>query len=180
MISTCPRCQKQVSVPAGVDATALVRCPICDAEYALSEALAWAPPALIPLASAAAEESTPVPHDAHDEDTHDSEPLNEAALAARQCAAVSPPTRRRRRQKSTLQTLIEIVLGGLAGCLVGYYALAFYFGPEFRQRGLPELPLPGIKWLTSAPADDQSPPKPPPNKVSKPSPDTPNNTGSAP
>jgi hypothetical protein len=180
MISTCPRCQKQVSVPTGVDATALVRCPICDAEYALSEALAWAPPALIPLASAAADGSTPVPHDAHDENPTDSEPLNEAALAARQCAAVSPPTRRRRRQKSVLQTLIEIVLGGVAGCLVGYYALAFYLGPEFRQRGLPELPLPGIKWLTSAPSDDEPLPKPPPKKVSKSKADTPDKAGGAP
>ena len=45
--SNCPRCQKQVTIPFGVDRAALVRCPLCDAEYALSEALAMGPPALI-------------------------------------------------------------------------------------------------------------------------------------
>jgi hypothetical protein len=177
MISTCPRCQKQVSIPTGVESTALVRCPLCDAEYALSEALSWAPPALIPLGLAAAAGSTPAPDDAQgelprdSETSPDSEPLNEAAMVAKQCAAVSAPARRRRKPKSALQTLIEVVLGGVAGCLVGYYALAFYLGPEFRHRGLPELPLPGISWLTAPPADEDAALKPPPKKPARPKPD---------
>jgi len=46
--------------------------------------------------------------------------------------------------------MIEVVVGGVAGCLVAYYALAFYYGPEFGVKGgLPKLPLPGIEWITA-------------------------------
>ena len=45
--SACPKCQKQVAIPDGAEPESRVRCPLCDAEYALSEALALAPPALI-------------------------------------------------------------------------------------------------------------------------------------
>jgi hypothetical protein len=57
--SDCPRCRKQVMVPDGACAEALVRCPVCMAEYSLGEVLAAAPPALIvvsvPAAAAVAE-----------------------------------------------------------------------------------------------------------------------------
>jgi hypothetical protein len=98
---------------------------------------------------------------------HEPEHENEAAMAARQYPAVSAPAHRRRKSKSPLQTLVEVVLGGLAGCLVGYYALAFYFGPEFRNRGLPELPLPGISWLTAPRPADEPVAKPPDKKPDK-------------
>ena len=45
--SNCPKCQKQITVPDGVGPAALVRCPLCDEQYTLGEALAIAPPALI-------------------------------------------------------------------------------------------------------------------------------------
>lgn len=60
-ISSCPRCQRQVSIPAGVDSQAEVRCPLCDAEYPLSEALALTPPELIPVLSAVRQESALTP-----------------------------------------------------------------------------------------------------------------------
>ena len=101
MISTCPRCEKQVSIPAGVDPTALVRCPLCVAEYALSEALDWGPPELIPVGRPVAEGAASAVHEAaaepagtvaaeHVEAQHDTEAENEAA-------AVSPAVSRRRR-----------------------------------------------------------------------------------
>ena len=39
VFSACPRCQQQVTIPTGVEPTMLVHCPLCDAEYPLSEAL---------------------------------------------------------------------------------------------------------------------------------------------
>jgi hypothetical protein len=156
-----------VSIPTDVDPAALVRCPLCSGEYTLGEALSLAPPSLIPVSLPPATE----PHEPVGEVTvdvqHEPEHENEAAMAARQCPTVSAPARRRRKPKSALQTLIEVVLGGLAGCLVGYYALAFYFGPEFRDRGLPELPLPGISWLTASRPGDEPAAKPPEKKPEK-------------
>ena len=52
-ISKCPKCEQQVTIPDGVAAEAEVRCPLCEAEYSLSEALAQAPPALIPVGAGA-------------------------------------------------------------------------------------------------------------------------------
>jgi len=48
-ISTCPRCRLQISVPENVSPAALVKCPLCSAEYTLREALDEAPPMLIVL-----------------------------------------------------------------------------------------------------------------------------------
>lgn len=149
MISTCPRCQKQVSTPPEVDPTALVRCPLCEAEYTLSEALSWTPPMLIPVTAGAECAMAVEPAQAESPEEHETELPNEAAMAAKQCGGAAPSTRRRRKPKSATQTLIEVVVGGLAGCLVGYYALAFYLGPDLPARGLPVLPLPGVSWLTS-------------------------------
>jgi hypothetical protein len=169
MISTCPRCQKQVSVPPGVDSAALVRCPLCSGEYALNEALAWTPPALIPVVSPVAVDFAPPPHEIPVEPAerdqigvHEgSEPVNEAVVAVQRFSATSVPAmRRRRKPKSALKTLIEVVTGGLAGCLVAYYALAFYYGPEFRNVGLPQIDLPGIAWITSARTGDKGGEKP--------------------
>jgi hypothetical protein len=61
--SSCPKCQRQVTVPDGVAADLLVRCPLCEAEYPMSEALATAPPALVVVGAAAVPESAipPIP-----------------------------------------------------------------------------------------------------------------------
>lgn len=49
LISKCPKCHQQVTVPDGLDPDAEVRCPLCVVVYPLREALAEAPPALIPV-----------------------------------------------------------------------------------------------------------------------------------
>jgi hypothetical protein len=156
MISTCPKCDRPVSVPAGVDSSAAVRCPLCNAEYALGEALTPPPPELIPLGLSAAQPSTAIADDVAAETTqppeglqHDSDVENEAAAVAEAFPAKPGAPRKRRKPKSALQTLIEVVAGGLAGCLVAYYGLAFYYGPEFGAKGLPILPLPGIEQITA-------------------------------
>jgi hypothetical protein len=45
-ISSCPRCSKQVTLPVGASQDATVRCPLCHAQYALSEAWLTMPPLL--------------------------------------------------------------------------------------------------------------------------------------
>lgn len=152
MISTCPKCDKPVSIPSGVDPPAAVRCPLCSAEYALGEALTPPPPELIPVSLPDVQPSTAaVGETAHvdGEPQPDSEGENEAVAVAEQFPATPVAAPRRRKPKSALQTLIEVVAGGLAGCLVAYYGLAFYYGPEFGTKGLPKLPLPGIEWITA-------------------------------
>lgn len=169
VISTCPKCQAQVSIPAGVDSSASVRCPLCEVEYPLSEAL---PPALIPVAAVAIQDSAleedvaeveggavgeffftrEEPRDQADAENE----ANEAAAVVVDRASITAAPLRKRASKSALQTIIEVVTGGLAGCLVAYYALAFYFGPDFKNVGLPKLPLPFISALTAAPDEADS------------------------
>ncbi len=150
MISTCPSCKKQVSIPPDVESAALVRCPLCEAEYVLSESLALVPPELIPVASTTEREPSPGNGGA---DRRTSEE-NEAAVVSEGFPAMPASAQLRpRKQKSGLQVSIEVIAGGLGGCLVAYYALAFYFGPQFHRVGLPKLPLPGISWITAPPTE---------------------------
>jgi hypothetical protein len=181
MISKCPKCRKTVSVPSGVDSSAVVRCPLCSAEYPLSESLALAPPELIPVvvpavqqpvAVAAVEEAVqPVADEttgAAEEPQHKPEAENEAATVAEQFPTTPVGGRRRKKPKSALQTVIEVIAGGLAGCLVAYYGLAFYYGPEFANKGLPQLPLPGIEWITAPRPDAGDAKEKPTDKDKKP------------
>jgi hypothetical protein len=163
MISTCPRCQRQVSVPPGLDSAGWVRCPLCSSEYALGEALAWTPPELIPVVSPVVEDAVIGVREAGPEiDLHaDSPEHNEAAVAAGEFSRISAGVpRRRRKPKSALQTLIEVATGGVAGCLVAYYGLAFYYGPEFHNVGLPQIALPGISWITAPRGSEKGAEKP--------------------
>ncbi|MGD9722175.1 MAG: hypothetical protein AB7O59_11970 [Pirellulales bacterium] len=45
-ISSCPQCGKQVTIPSGVATSAKVRCPLCDSQYTLADALVNMPPLL--------------------------------------------------------------------------------------------------------------------------------------
>ena len=151
MISTCPSCKKQISIPPKVESAALVRCPLCEVEYALSESLALAPPELIPVVPAA--ERGPSPENGGDDERISKE--DEAVVISEEFPAMPASAQLRpRKQKSGLQVLIEVVAGGLGGCLVAYYALAFYFGPQFHRVGLPKLPLPGISWIIAPPTEE--------------------------
>lgn len=176
MISICPRCGKQVSIPSAVDSAAAVRCPLCEAEYPLADALALVPPELIPLASpsavASAESETAVEDKSseisppteldHANPSDSEEEENEAAAAAPRLSATAAAAQWKRREpKSPLQMLVEVILGGVAGCLVAYYGLAFWFGPQFHNVGLPDLSLPFIERITAPrPANGDAPKKP--------------------
>jgi len=179
IISSCPKCQKPVSVPNAIDSAALVRCPLCAAEYPLGEAL---PPELIPVLVAASPapaaeavegsakleetvEHEPVVEDRekeeekstpeHEEIAIDHEEDEAAAVAVGQTrlSAMAAVRGRRPPPASGLRRAIEVVSGGLAGCLAAYYLVAIWFGPDLKTRGFPQLPLPGIAWLTTAPVN---------------------------
>lgn len=166
MISTCPRCHEPVSIPPDVDAAEMVCCPLCDGEYPLIEVLAFVPPELTVVSIPTVETISSAPEVAEKEQAGMEEPQeadfseeNEAAEADPQFPAMPATAQRRvRKPKSSLQTLIEVVSGGLAGCLVAYYGLAFWFGPQFRNVGLPKLPLPGISWITAEKNDPAAKP----------------------
>jgi hypothetical protein len=79
-ISACPRCSGIVTIPERLAATAWVRCPLCNAEYPLRQALNSIPPVLIPVES-------PTPEVANRSATEeipqaDEERLSETAVAA--------------------------------------------------------------------------------------------------
>jgi hypothetical protein len=95
--------------------------------------------------------------------TRTDEPNEAAAVAERVPATSAAAVLQRRRSKSALRILIEVVTGGLAGCLVAYYGLALWYGPEF-HRVLPELPLPMISRLTAPPAAGGPTPRKPPEE----------------
>lgn len=155
--------------------------PVVQHEYALAEALVPPPPELIPVVLPEVQPAQPSPGAAgeagaetvHPQEEQASVPEgeNEATVVAAEFPAKPAATRRRRKPKSALQTLIEVVAGGVAGCLVAYYGLALYYGPEFAAKGLPILPLPGIESLTAPrPADaakEKSPEKKPAKSKSK-------------
>ncbi|NLF07464.1 MAG: hypothetical protein GX594_05725 [Pirellulaceae bacterium] len=144
MISNCPKCRKQVSIPCKLDGASVVRCPLCEEEYPLSESLELAPPELIAVSPVAAEEEEQI-----DEHTP-------AIVITDNFPSISPSVQlARRNQKSGVRIFFEVVAGGLAGCIVAYYALAFYYGSQFQRVGLPELPLPFISRIISPPADKE-------------------------
>ena len=175
-ISTCPKCKAQVSIPVGVDAAALVRCPLCAAEFALSEALALAPPELIPV----------VVPEAHCEEPSDglelelAEADNEYPLAIPYCELDDTPAvvprmsaasalRPKRPGTPWWGKAIGVILGGLAGCIVAIYVLAYFLGPRYRELGFPQrivvgevidIPLPFIDRLTVPAAGSRAARKP--------------------
>ena len=63
-VTSCPRCSRQVSLPAGDDRSAWVRCPHCGAQYPLQTAIDFVPPLLeiVPAPALGAVEEAP-PHE---------------------------------------------------------------------------------------------------------------------
>ncbi len=85
-VTSCPRCARQVSLPPGDDASAWVRCPLCDAQYPVQAALDYVPPLLEivpPPALGTADETSQavelLPHEDWTQPAHASRP--EAAVA---------------------------------------------------------------------------------------------------
>ena len=115
-ISTCPRCRRHVSLPAAWDRTARVRCPFCEAEYPLDEAI---PPELIPVDG------------------------GQAPGTENEAAAVAAPVPLgvvqvgKRPSKAWWRTLLAYAATALLGCSIAYYGLALWLGPELKRTGFP-------------------------------------------
>jgi len=60
-VSHCPRCHVLVSLPSGVDPSARVRCPRCDEEFPLREAIDNGPPELIVVETGPSPAPSPQP-----------------------------------------------------------------------------------------------------------------------
>jgi hypothetical protein len=155
-ISTCPKCQRQVSIPAGVEAAAAVRCPLCEAEYPLGESLALAPPELIPVVAVAKQESAA--EAAEEKELHETPAETDEAAAVAHEMPIEIGSALRRRRTSWLGKAVGLVVFGLAGCVAALYLLAFFLGPQYRANGFPErvhiegvcdFPLPWMRRLTT-------------------------------
>jgi hypothetical protein len=152
---SCPKCSDQVSVPASAPRSARVRCPLCQEEYDLADALAQLPPALIIVSTGVAEEEPALAAvggmDAatgshigsaldHGFDSHleggseksystsvlEAEPSHAEMVSAPTPAFRSSP-RPRRKEKSMVGELVKIVLGGVVG--IGLAIVILWWGP---------------------------------------------------
>jgi len=92
-IATCTNCRQQVTIPEDCDQSEQVRCPLCQADYPLSEVLAEAaeaddsperPPQLIPIAAASnadrEEYSSEVVEEAPDSDASEPSEIDSEAM----------------------------------------------------------------------------------------------------
>jgi hypothetical protein len=171
-ISQCPRCLQTVAIPEGLDAMILVRCPLCNAEYQLSEAIALSPPELIPVET---REKTilsdPTPDAAEEQAEHEQEiaesaenPLDDEMLSlialhkenTSQKSIIPDDSslvggRTQRKPKHLLRLFLAYVFGGLGGLIIGYIALAWIavwlMGPRFDMPSPPKALKPVLKFV---------------------------------
>ncbi|MCE9527364.1 MAG: hypothetical protein K8R36_15060 [Planctomycetales bacterium] len=151
---SCPKCHDQVSVPSSAPRSARVRCPLCQEEYDLADALAQLPPALIIVNAAVTDEPVLAAvggMDAatgshigseldHGFESHleggsskeystgvlDASPSREGRISAPTPSFRAAP-RPKRKEKSMVGELVKIVLGGVVG--IGLAILILWWGP---------------------------------------------------
>lgn len=139
---SCPKCNDQVSVPSSAPRSARVRCPLCQEEYELADALAQLPPALIIVSAEVVDEPALAAVGGMDAATGshigsemnhgfgghleggsskdfsagllDAGPSRESMVSAPTPAFRSAP-RPKRPEKSMVGELVKIVLGGVVG-----------------------------------------------------------------
>ncbi len=129
-IAACPKCRGAVAVGEAIDPQSSVRCPTCGAQYQLQAALEIVPPSLEVIA---APKDQPAHTNASSE-THapDFPTLQEVPHLATHFASIphAPESMAQRispRQKHLLVELVKIILGGIAGLLLGYAILFWGF-----------------------------------------------------
>jgi hypothetical protein len=176
-IAACPKCHDEVTVPPTAPRSALVRCPWCREQFALSDVLDRLPPMLEIVGGAAAAAATAREGfgsfaTTADEDFKFAEAEQPAlgspslkfnngnALAATAASpAVSPrprpktaaPLRPRRKEKNALAEVVKVVIGGLVGLMLAQ--LILWWLPEPYQRDPAELgPVVGkyVPWIVPA------------------------------
>lgn len=165
----CPRCRDEVTVPAGASRKALVRCPLCEEEYALSEALASLPPALIVIGGE--EELEPALSAASVAEAGDDYRLAGGAYGGMLDASPSAGTvatsarpsvrggaRPKRKERSAIGEIIKIAAGGVIGLSLGMVAIwwiadrdPFNLGPTVSPYAPWMVPVKFHKKGTTAP-----------------------------
>lgn len=161
-IVACPRCRDEVTVPAGASRKALVRCPLCEEEYLLGDALANVPPALIVVGGDGDSEPEPalagVGAAAVGENDYrlaggsfgamtDASP-GSGAVSAPARPALRGKTRPKRKEKSAVVELIKVVMGGVVGLSLGLLAMWWILKRDPLDLG-PQV-SPYAPWLVPA------------------------------
>jgi hypothetical protein len=162
-IANCPRCREQVTVPECANPEATVRCPLCQDEFPLAEALRELPPALIVLndgdetsSPVAATEETPWPAfdlDADDADEVSLAPAEGVSPAApfdftsgsatgssatggsTSTATIRPSSRTRKPKGSPIKSILSIVIGGMMAFPIAQLILWYLPGDLKRDFG---------------------------------------------
>lgn len=158
-IANCPRCCEQVTVPESASREATVRCPLCQEEYSLAEALAQLPPTLIVVSDIG---QTHVPAIADEDDADwsamdlDDDDNDEVALApvggasalapfdfasgsattgAKATASIRSNNRSRKPKSNPIKSVLSIVIGGLMAFPIAQLILWYLPGDLKRDFG---------------------------------------------
>lgn len=148
-IASCPNCHQAIAAPDAVDPQTWARCPLCGGQFPVQAALEIIPPSLEFIAAPNDQhpaDATPAP--AASPHVPDFPKLHESPHLAEHFAAIpqsqTVPQRMARKPKSFLAELVKIVLGGMAGLLLGYAILfwGFRVDPFHLAKCLPTLLVP--------------------------------------
>lgn len=148
-IVSCPKCNDKVQVPPKAPSSARVRCPLCQEEYLLGDALAQLPPLLILVdgmpeevlvaaevgeaqggelyAAAAGSDSYLPAMEGVSGAMFENAPSRPAAVTRPQYVATPRP---RRKEKSLVGEAVKVVLGGVVGLLAALLILWWGFGRD--------------------------------------------------
>jgi len=156
-----------VTMPLRASPKALVRCPLCLEEYTLSEALGGLPPTLVVLDGSELEDEPALvgggvvqaEYGGGDEYRLSGGGFGAALDASGPGAGVAAPrpvvkgARAKRKEKNAFVELVKIVLGGLVGLTLGYFALLWGLGMDVLNLG-PKI-TPYAPWIVPARFHDQ-------------------------
>lgn len=131
-IVACPNCKKAGAAPEARDPQTWVRCPLCGSSYQLQAALEIVPPTLELIAEPSVQQSTEATTPAAAPHLPDFPMLNEVSPHLATHFAAIPHSeniahRVSRKPKNPIVELVKIVLGGLAGLVLGYAILFWGF-----------------------------------------------------
>lgn len=143
-LASCPKCQKAIAMPDDADPQSWVRCPLCGGQYQLHAAIAIVLPSLEVISQPSDQQPADAPTAAAAAHPPDFPTMHEvsphlathfAAIPHAEALAHRPSPN----QKNLLFELGKIVLGGMAGLLLGYAILfwGFRVDPFHLAKNLP-------------------------------------------
>lgn len=158
IILNCPKCSEAVTLAAGVRDSARVRCPLCQEEYVVSEALGKLPPTLIVVDAASGTEETERPLEPTWETSSDaagSSPAPFAFTSGRDSTStastgaprISAKPRPKRKPKNPAIEGVKVVGGGIAGLLIAQLILWWFPVTKYRRDPFELGPKVSKSWL---------------------------------